>query len=35
MVSNEVAHVRSALEQVVAALRSHPVAEFIDHELEV
>jgi len=35
MVSNEAAHVRGALEQVVSALRVHPVAEFLDHEIEV
>lgn len=35
MVSNETGHVRKALEQVVAALRVHPVAEFLDYELEV
>jgi uncharacterized protein YlxP (DUF503 family) len=35
MVSNEAGHVRSALEQIVAALRAHPVAEFLDHEIEV
>jgi uncharacterized protein YlxP (DUF503 family) len=35
MVSNEAHHVRTALEQILAALRSHPVAELIDHELEV
>src|SRR5205814_10275040 len=35
MVSNETAHVRTALEQVVSALRVHPVAEFLDHEIEV
>ena len=35
MAGNEVKHVRTTLEQVVAALRSHPVAEFLDHELEV
>jgi uncharacterized protein YlxP (DUF503 family) len=35
MVSNEGHHVRTALEQIVTALRSHPVAEFLDHELEV
>jgi uncharacterized protein len=35
MVSNEASHVRSALEQIVAALRVHPVAEFLDHEIEV
>src|SRR5438270_12539031 len=35
MVSNEVHHVRTALEAIVAALRSHPVAEFLSYELEV
>jgi uncharacterized protein YlxP (DUF503 family) len=35
MVSNEAHHVRTTLEQIVAALRSHPVAELVDHELEV
>ena len=35
MVSNERKHVRTTLEQVVAALRSHPVAELLDHELDV
>jgi len=35
MVSSEAGHVRAAFEQVVAALRSHPVAEFVDHEVEV
>ena len=35
MVGNEVRHVRTSLEQIVNALRSHPVAEFIDFELEV
>jgi uncharacterized protein YlxP (DUF503 family) len=35
IVSNEARHVRTALEQIVAALRGHPVAELIDHELEV
>ena len=34
-VGNEAAHVRSVLEHIVNALRGHPVAEFIDHELEV
>jgi uncharacterized protein len=34
-VGGEAAHVRSTLEHVVQALRGHPVAEFIDHELEV
>jgi uncharacterized protein YlxP (DUF503 family) len=35
MVSNETQHVRKAFEQVIQALRSHPVAEFLDHEIEV
>jgi uncharacterized protein YlxP (DUF503 family) len=35
MVGNEHKHVRTTLEQIVAALRGHPVAEFLDHELEV
>jgi uncharacterized protein YlxP (DUF503 family) len=35
MVSNEASHVRSAFEQVVAALRGHPVAELLDHQMEV
>jgi uncharacterized protein YlxP (DUF503 family) len=35
MVSNETAHVRNAFDQIVAALRGHPVAELIDHEAEV
>jgi len=34
-VGNEAAHVRTVLEHIVQALRSHPVAEFLDHELEV
>jgi len=35
MVSNEARHVRDALQEIVEALRRHPVAEFLDHELEV
>jgi len=35
MVSNEAGQVRTALEEIVSALRAHPVAEFIDHEIEV
>jgi uncharacterized protein YlxP (DUF503 family) len=35
MVSNDARHVRTALDQIVHALRSHPVAEFLDHQLEV
>jgi uncharacterized protein YlxP (DUF503 family) len=34
-VSNEASHVRAVLEDVLKALRGHPVAELIDHELEV
>jgi uncharacterized protein len=34
MVSNETQHLRAALSQVVEALRSHPVAELIDYELD-
>jgi hypothetical protein len=35
MVSNETAPVQSAFNEIVAALRVHPVAELIDHEIEV
>ena len=35
MVSNETQHLRKALSQIVEALRSHPVAELVDFELEV
>lgn len=35
MVSNEKSHLRKALTQVLAALRSHPVAELLDYHLEV
>jgi uncharacterized protein YlxP (DUF503 family) len=35
MVSNEASHVKAVLEQIVNALRGHPVAEFISHEVEV
>jgi uncharacterized protein YlxP (DUF503 family) len=34
MVSNETHHVKTALGQVLQALRCHPVAELLDHELE-
>ena len=34
-VSNEAHHVKTALGQIVQALRVHPVAELVDHELEV
>jgi uncharacterized protein YlxP (DUF503 family) len=35
MVSNEAHHVKVALGQIVQALRVHPVAELLDHEIEV
>ena len=35
MVGNEVRHVRTTLEAIVNALRAHPVAEFIDFEMDV
>jgi uncharacterized protein YlxP (DUF503 family) len=35
MVGNERKFVQTALEQIVAALRVHPVAELLDHELDV
>lgn len=35
MVSNETKLVRAAFEQIVAALRVHPVAELLDHEMEI
>jgi len=35
MVADEAAPVRAAFDQIVAALRSHPVAEFLGHEAEV
>jgi uncharacterized protein len=35
MVSNEAHHIKVALGQIVEALRSHPVAELVDYELEV
>lgn len=34
MVSNEAHHLKVALGQIVDALRSHPVAELLDHEME-
>jgi uncharacterized protein YlxP (DUF503 family) len=33
-VAGEAGHVRTTLEGIVRALRGHPVAEFIDHEME-
>lgn len=35
MVSNEVQHVKTCLEKIVALVRGHPVAELLDHEIEV
>jgi uncharacterized protein YlxP (DUF503 family) len=35
MVGNEHHHVRTCLQQIVEALRRHPVAEFLSHEMEV
>jgi len=35
MVSNETKTVRQTFDEIVAALRAHPVAEFLDHEVEI
>ncbi len=35
MVSNEAGHVRRTFDEIVGALRAHPVAEFVGHEAEV
>jgi len=35
MVGSEVAPIKGAFEEIIAALRAHPVAELIDHEVEV
>ena len=35
MVGNEAKPIRSTFEQIVVALRGHPVAELLDHEMEV
>jgi uncharacterized protein YlxP (DUF503 family) len=35
MVSNATHHLKTALGQIVEALRSHPVAELIDHAMEM
>jgi uncharacterized protein YlxP (DUF503 family) len=35
LVGNEPYVVRTTLEKIVEALRSHPVAEFLGHEIEV
>ena len=34
MVSNETHHLKTTLGQIVEALRSHPVAELIGHEMD-
>lgn len=35
MVSNEAHHVKTTFDEIVRALRSHPVAEFLEHEVEL
>lgn len=35
MVSTEAHHIRTAFDEIVQALRSHPVAELIDFQVEV
>jgi uncharacterized protein YlxP (DUF503 family) len=35
LVSNEARHVKTTLEQILGALRVHPIAELLDHELSV
>jgi uncharacterized protein YlxP (DUF503 family) len=35
LVGSEAYPVRTTLQQIVEALRAHPIAEFIDHEIEV
>ncbi len=35
MVGNQAGHVRAILQEIVEALRAHPVAELLDYELEV
>jgi len=35
MVSNEPVPIRSTFESIVKALRGHPVAEFLDHQIEI
>lgn len=34
MVSNETQHLRTALSQIVNAVRSHPVAQLLDYEID-
>jgi uncharacterized protein len=35
MVSNEASHLRSVFDEIVQALRTHPVAEFVDHQVDI
>jgi len=35
MVCNESQPIRQTFEQIVQALRAHPVAELLDHEIDV
>lgn len=35
MVSNEAGPIRQTFDQIVGALRGHPVAEFLGHEVEL
>jgi len=35
MVANEVSAVRAAFNEIVEGLRSHPVAELLDHQVEI
>jgi uncharacterized protein len=35
MVSNEASHLRTVFGEIVQALRTHPIAEFIDHEVDI
>lgn len=35
MVSNETQHVRHTFDEILQALRCHPIAELLDHEVEV
>ncbi len=35
MVSNEARHIRSTFDTIVHVLRTHPVAEFVDHAIEI
>jgi len=35
MVSNEAVRIKVVFEKILTALRVHPVAEFLDHEMEV